>query len=370
MTSEDTHDCTIIDTLIKQNRNFAIWRIPGEHPHFVMQSSGSAHFFYDIKKLDEQCGFVIAPFHPSAERPIILIRPDINKIPLQTEDFFTVGESGLHDSEKDIPLPCNLKDNYMLTFERFIQPLREKKFEKLVLSRSQTFKREAGFSPATAFFNAMELYPYSYVYLCHTPETGTWLGSTPEIILSGENGKWQTVALAGTQPLLDGKLPEQWDEKNQEEQEIVSAYIRTQLHSLDIVTSESRPHPVQAGSLSHLRSDFSFAIPRDKNISDLLKSLHPTPAICGLPKEDSYRFILENEGYDRRYYSGFIGWLNPEERSDLYVNLRCMHIHPNYFTLYAGGGLLASSDPESEWLETEAKMQTMKRLFPILPLSL
>ena len=80
------------------------------------------------------------------------------------------------------------------------------------------------------------------------------------------------------------------------------------------------------------------------------------------------KFNLENEGYDRRYYSGFIGWLDPDGRTDLYVNLRCMHIEEEQLTLYAGGGLLASSELNDEWLETEKKLQTMRRI--IVPSSL
>ena len=200
------------------------------------------------------------------------------------------------------------------------------------------------------------------LFRSHTPETGTWLGGTPEIILSGEKGKWHTVALAGTQPLPNGELPIEWDDKNREEQEYVAFYIRKQLQALGIKPTETPPIPVRAGELSHLRSDFSFPLPDNKKLGELLKRLHPTPAVCGLPKEETYRFIRENEGYDRSYYSGFIGWLAPEGKSDLYVNLRCMNILPGSFVLYAGGGILASSEIESEWLETEAKMQTMKRL--------
>ena len=80
------------------------------------------------------------------------------------------------------------------------------------------------------------------------------------------------------------------------------------------------------------------------------------------PKEAAYRFILANEGYDRSYYSGFIGRLDPDGKTGLYVNLRCMHIGNDSLTLYAGGGLLPSSDLKDEWLETEKKMQTLKRL--------
>lgn len=361
MIPEEEHYNNKIDTLIRQDRSFAIWRIPGELPRFAMQASGSARVLYDIGKLDEQKGFVITPFCPSLETPIVLIEPDVfdleevNKVPDSTER----GKETLSSFYSD---NACLKQEYMQVFDCFTEPLRSKRFDKLVLSRSLTLQRPGNFSPGNAFYQACKRYTRSYVYLCHTPETGTWLGSTPEIILSGENGEWHTVALAGTQPLQNGELPTFWDEKNREEQGYVAAYIRNKLISLGIAPTETEPFAVRAGELSHLRSDFCFSIPDHKRLGDLLKCLHPTPAVCGLPKEETYRFILDNEGYDRRYYSGFIGWLDPEKRSDLYVNLRCMHIGSQCLTLYAGGGLLASSQPEEEWQETEDKLQTMRRL--------
>lgn len=160
-----------------------------------------------------------------------------------------------------------------------------------------------------------------------------------------------------------------WDEKNRKEQDYVASYIRRQLLSLGIHSTENGPYPAYAGALSHLKTDFRFSLKDNKGLGDLLKVLHPTPAVCGLPKEEAYRFILQNEGYDRRYYSGFIGWLDPEGRTDIYVNLRCMHIEDEQLTLYAGGGLLASSELNDEWLETEKKLQTIKRLIATPPLN-
>lgn len=371
MTPDELRICNVVDTLINKNRSFALWRIPGESPRFAMQTSGSARLLYHIEELDEQSGFVIAPFHVSKQHPIVLIRPDIQELPPDEETTVSClwdkspmpAEQDFHHNETHVPFLENPKEDYARRFNTFIEPLRRKQFEKLVLSRSQTIPAgKADFSPAAAFLKAIGRYKYSYVYLCHTPETGTWLGCTPEIILSGEKGEWHTVALAGTQPLQNGDLPTEWDDKNREEQEYVALYIRKQLQALGIKPTETPPTPVRAGELSHLRSDFSFPLPDNKKLGELLKRLHPTPAVCGLPKEETYRFIRENEGYDRSYYSGFIGWLAPEGKSDLYVNLRCMNILPGSFVLYAGGGILASSEIESEWLETEAKMQTMKRL--------
>lgn len=362
MTTEEIKNCHLIDTFIRQNRSFALYRIPGETPRFVMQTSGSARLFYRIEELDGQRGFVIAPFRITGECPLLLIRPDCSRIPRQEEEFPVPEIRETRRGKISFSPEEKAKAFYASRFELFLRSLRKREAEKLVLSRHLTLHKSPDFSPAKTFYQASERYSYSYVYLFHTPQTGTWLGSTPEIILSGENGEWHTVALAGTQPLRNGELPQHWDEKNREEQQIVAAYIRTQLRSLGIEPEEEGPCSVRAGALSHLKSNFRFAIPDQRKLGDLLKYLHPTPAVCGRPKEESYRFILENEGYDRRYYSGFIGWLEPEGKSDLYVNLRCMHIGQEALTLYAGGGLLASSTLEDEWQETEAKLQTMRSL--------
>ena len=225
--------------------------------------------------------------------------------------------------------------------------------------------RPAGVSIGEAFRRAVERYIYSYVYLCHTPATGTWMGSTPEILLAGRHGAWQTVALAGTQRLDHGRVPTEWDAKNRREQQLVADYIHAQLRTLGIGARTVGPYPARAGELSHLKTEFHFSLPDERRIGEVLDLLHPTPAVCGLPKEKAYDFILRHEGYDRAYYSGFVGLLDPEGETSLYVNLRCVHIQPSKFTFYAGGGLLASSSLDEEWRETGDKMGTMGRTVAI-----
>lgn len=379
-----------------------------------MQRAGHASLFYRMEDLNEQKGFVIAPFRISRRHPIVLIRADESEVCTLGEPqppscgcagwrTFGAGEEAgdgadktfggqkenecagregfvdhsrtdagkalAAEAERPAPSPAEFRDNalYAISFRVFTEPLVKGEIDKLVLSRQQQLPRPAGFSPAVAFLRACRRYTHSYVYLCHTPQTGTWLGSTPEIILSGKNGAWQTVALAGTQRFSKGMHLDSWDEKNRKEQQIVAAYIRHQLDTLGIRAAENGPYPAKAGELAHLKSEFRFALSGRPRLGDLLGLLHPTPAVCGLPKEKAYRFILDKEGYERSYYSGFIGWMDPGGETDLYVNLRCTHIGPVSFTLYAGGGLLASSRQEEEWQETEDKLQTMKAvLFPIL----
>jgi len=94
--------------------------------------------------------------------------------------------------------------------------------------------------------------------------------------------------------------------------------------------------------------------------------LHPTPAVCGLPKNEAKSFILENENYDRKYYTGFLGELNSDvngiNTSSLYVNLRCMEIAKDEAIIYVGGGITKDSIPEKEWEETVRKTATMKKV--------
>ena len=124
---------------------------------------------------------------------------------------------------------------------------------------------------------------------------------------------------------------------------------------------EEGPRTVRAANLVHLRSDFTFKLADNNKIGDLLQALHPTPAVCGLPKREAFKFIVKNEHTPRRYYSGFMGPVAQED-THLYVSLRCMNIDGDVCHLYAGGGLLKDSVEEQEWLETEAKMETMKKL--------
>ena len=192
--------------------------------------------------------------------------------------------------------------------------------------------------------------------------------ATPEILLQNNGNTWQTMALAGTL-----KLPEQtsamtldglaWGKKERAEQQLVTDYIAESLQALGIRYTVTPPYTVRAGALAHLRSDFSFALDSSKLLGNLLDALHPTPAVCGLPKQEARAFILENEGCSRRYYSGFAGTLNmPALGTHLFVTLRCACIAPQSVVCYAGGGLLAASNEEKEWQETQAKLQTIQVL--------
>ncbi len=367
----DLFTATYIDHLIARQVSFAFYRLPWKtEPEYKIQYEGGPEIVEKLEELNGKTGFVIAPFNNTRETPLVLIKPDLEGKGWKTfqEEIEKIFPDGLVDGEVSFPetpwkeSTYTDKERYLEAFNGFIVPLKQKKFEKLVLSRPAYFSRKEDFSVTDAFIQACNRYPRAFVYLCYTPQTGTWLGSTPEILLSGDRKRWHTIALAGTMPQESGKSAHSWSVKNKKEQAVVADYIRRQLKQSGIEPVEDGPYTVQAGPLVHLRSDFCFTLPDNNRLGELLALLYPTPAVCGLPKEAAFEFILEREGYNRKYYSGFIGWLAPESRSEIYVNLRCMEIKENILTLYAGSGIMPDSDAASEWEETEEKMRTMKAL--------
>ncbi len=356
---------TLIDALTRSRLSFALYRLPWtDECHFVLQTAGEVEQLDDLHALNGRSGFVIAPFCLSERHPLVVIRPDVTALGWEEigERLHVCTHLSLTDSSHPFGMTTNNRTAYTEAFDRFIAPLQEQRFQKLVLSRAATQALSEDFSPLQAFVRACNSYPRMMISLCHTPVTGTWLGSTPEILLSGHDKEWNTVALAGTMPIENEVIPQEWSRKNREEQAYVADYIRRILHKFAHKPTEKGPYTARAGQLVHLKTDFHFQLKNAEKLGDLLQALHPTPAVCGLPKEEAFRFITENEGYDRSYYSGFIGWLDPKGHTDLYVNLRCMQLTDTEAILYAGGGILASSEAEAEWEETQEKMKTMIKI--------
>ena len=338
---------------------FAVYRLPHEkHATLIRQTEGNPLELLSCGELNGQQGFVVAPFEVKASQPILLIRPDI--IETIDLDISTGGHQDIGRRKSEISL------YYKIDFANYHSQLELGTFQKIVLARCADEKMTEKVDPMTLFYKACELYPRLFIALVDTPQSGCWLTATPEILLEGTGQDWRTIALAGTMKLEGDQLSGEgetvrWSTKNIQEQRIVATYITECLEQFTGDFREEGPRTVRAANLVHLRSDFTFKLEDHGHIGDLLQTLHPTPAVCGLPKREAFQFIIGNEHTPRRYYSGFMGPLSTEE-THLYVSLRCMNIEGDTCHLYAGGGLLKDSTEEQEWLETEAKLETMRRI--------
>ena len=342
---------------------FAFYRLPYKQNYtLVMQNDDDPEKLYSVDELNGKAGFVIAPFAPSETCPILLMRPDVVKT-------FKIKPSEIQDLK--IPYqPSEPTHEYAEDFDYFHEQITNGNFDKIVLARrSRVESTEAYRLKAEDLFKkACQMYPRLFIALVSTTQSGTWLMATPEILLCGNGSEYKTMALAGTQPAPASSIVSdqpvegvEWEKKDQEEQQYVSDYIEDIISEFTEHYSKKGPFTTMAAQLYHLRTDFVFRLDDTDCLGDVLDELFPTPAICGIPKEETRQFIIDNESINRKYYSGFVGPLKPSGETHLYVSLRCMNIHQGgKFDLYAGGGLLEESDMRKEWEETEAKMNTMR----------
>ncbi|WP_031525504.1 chorismate-binding protein [Dyadobacter crusticola] len=266
------------------------------------------------------------------------------------------------------------KLRFQRTVELAVAAIRQNQFKKVVLSRTKDLSYSDHFQPANAFCELSKIYPHAFVSLVNLPEENEiWLGASPELLVQQQaNGFFKTMSLAGTQKArthsgeLIPRYDIRWGEKEIEEHALVSRYIVECFKKIRLREYlETGPKTVLAGNLYHLRTDFEV----DTNAVNfpelgpvMLKLLHPTSAVCGVPKEPSLEFLLSIEGYDRSFYSGFLGPVQVGENTSLFVNLRNVRFKNGKATFFAGAGITGDSIPEQEWEETELKCDTLLRV--------
>lgn len=354
---------------------FAYYRFPYEQRvTYVAQHEGEPEILSSVAQLNGREGFVIAPFQPSDECPVVLIHPDERRVILLNGENNSEGgldeNGGLSGKKPDGGLDENEglkgnensdeKEGYVRDFGCFHEQLQRGEFRKIVLARRSV--QTTRLSAEALFAKACRMYPRLFVALVCSEASGMWLMATPEVLLQGSEGEYHTMSLAGTQKT---EAPEAlvWPQKDREEQQYVTDYIEACIRTFSDDCCLYGPYTMKAAHLCHLRTDIHFRLPSDDVLGDVLEALYPTPAVCGIPKEPARRFILCHEQEPRRYYSGFVGMLSPRSDTHLFVSLRCMRLLPDGICeLYAGGGLLKESEMEKEWRETEVKMQTMMEL--------
>jgi isochorismate synthase len=347
-----------INSYLEKNIPFALFRAPNEAMRFVAQLSSlapNADF--------EATGFHFAPFSKREKVPHLVIQNEVdvflengNSIPnpsiskLTPNPFF---QKKSRETIVDFP-------TYKNHIQAYLDFFKTQKIQKAIYSRIKKTELPEDFDLVTFFEEIEKAYPRAMVYVANLPGDGLWVGASPEKLVRYKNGTAKTVALAGTQRILDEQNIDKltWGEKEMEEHGMVVDYIFKEIksHNLQII-DRSETYTSQAGVMAHLKQRFEFKITKAQ-LPQFIQDLHPTPAVCGLPKEKALDLIYKTEPYDREYYAGYLGMVE-ENTIDFYVNLRCMKIEKNAALLFVGGGITANSDAKKEWEETELKAETL-----------
>ncbi|MGP8215843.1 MAG: chorismate-binding protein [Bacteroidia bacterium] len=336
-----------IDSCIKQGLPFVFYRLPESIDiHFMGEAIQNNNIF------PEGSGFIFKPFQPITDSPEYFIRndfhflgeiDDFDSIRFRIEDVCGRNSTAIQITKKD----------YCKQIEKAVSAIKTGKFAKVILSRVEEVKNIET-EPLKIFAGLCKKYNSAFISLVVIPGITAWLTASPELLVSLKGDFIRTVSLAGTKP---SGMSLSWEDKEKTEQQIVTDYIEGILkkHCVDI--SISGPESVIAGNVMHLKTEFNAVL--TSGLKQLVNDLHPTPAICGMPKDKALEFINSTELHQRKYYAGYIGPYNMDGKTELFVNLRCAELMPGKANLYIGGGITADSDPEKEWKETVMKAQTL-----------
>ncbi|WP_430809602.1 MULTISPECIES: chorismate-binding protein [unclassified Carboxylicivirga] len=264
----------------------------------------------------------------------------------------------LFKTEKNrAPQKADDYSDYVAHFDKMHNAITNNQLSKVILSRTVKGPHLPSNSVPRVFEALRQKYPHAFVYAISTPNGGTWMGAGPELLLKHDGQRLSTVSLAGTLPNTPSA---KWSEKELKEQGLVTEFIENVLihHQVDSIEYKNA-ETISAGQVKHLCSRFQFEMQKTNgNHIGILYDLHPTPAVCGLPKENAFNLITDTEQHERRYYAGFLGPVK-NGHYEFYVNIRCLSLTEDATCLYVGGGLTIDSVAEKEWQETALKAETL-----------
>jgi len=342
-----------IEESYKRNLPFVAYRKPNSAAlSSLFMNTDELHFSSEFT----ESGFVFSPFD-SKENTILF--------PLKNAEFITkkisYDDSFIsNDSFANANTSYGEREKHICVVEKALDKINYNELKKVVVSRKEEVIL-ASFDLLVTFKKLLKKYTNAFVYVWYHPKVGLWFGASPETLLSISDCNFKTMSLAGTQVYKANEVV--WKKKEREEQQLVTSFIENQLETISKNLSTDKTETIKAGNLLHLKTSVKGTLNTSSSLKELIRALHPTPAVCGLPRESAKTFIQQNENYKRTFYTGFLGELNiKNQNSSLFVNLRCMCIEGEIALVYVGGGITKDSNAKKEWEETIAKSKTMKKV--------
>ncbi|WP_185873176.1 chorismate-binding protein [Blattabacterium cuenoti] len=342
----------IVNNYIKNN-NFAIFRKPNEDKIF---------FYSDNRKISNNY-FIIKDF--LQKRTIKIYTNNIFYVKINSKKNLNNGIYSFF-STKDFT-----KKNFSLFYKKLIEKsisyIKGNFFKKVVVSKNLIISL-GKIDLIKTFKNLIFSHINNLVSLWYNNNNNEfWIGSTPELLMKYKNKKLKTMALAGTIWKNDNKLINKWTYKEINEHEIVIQHINDSLKKYNVNFLIYKTKTISIDDLFHLKTNILIEFKEKIKYNEILKNLYPTPSICGLPIKKSMDFIVKNENYERSFYTGYIGIVNDDYNVELYLNLRCSKIlyKKKKIVLYAGSGIIESSNIYREYIETDKKIKNILSNFII-----
>lgn len=244
-----------------------------------------------------------------------------------------------------------------------ISHIRDGDLEKAVLARDAIAEADSPIDVRVLLERLRRRFPS-----CFTFSVDGMVGATPELLLRREGERLSSLVLAGTRPRgedqeRDRALGEDLlaSAKDDQEHHLAVESARVALAPLvEELDVPETPDLLQLANVQHLATHVGARFAEGVSALDAVAALHPTAAVGGTPTEAAMRLIAETEGLDRGGYAGPVGWVDGDGNAEWGIALRCAHVEGARARLFAGGGIVAGSDPEAELAETESKFRVIR----------
>lgn len=247
-----------------------------------------------------------------------------------------------------------------------LESIHQRAFHKIVLSHAVDVCSPLDFERTYSLNNLRQLYPDCYVFSVSNGQGQSFIGASPERLVRLKDHQLLTDALAGSAPrgqtayedahFANGLLN---STKEIHEHQVVIDFIKRQLAELGLEPTQLPLRLLQLSNIQHLHTPIRAAVPAQIHLLDILQTLHPTPAVAGMPREIACEQILRYETFERSLYAAPIGWVNYQGEGEFAVGIRSALLDGCHARLFAGAGIVAGSDPERELAEVQLKLQAL-----------
>jgi isochorismate synthase len=357
----------ILKVCFEQNVPFVSYSLPNSGMRITLiQYRTFPRVIQSFSDIHKWKGFIIAPFDGKGDLPAFILEPDeIISGHVSEELLRQIKNSATshHNFKVAENYYSTDKDDFINQISYIKKEIDKGLFNKVVLSRIKVEPNLGDMDCSAIFEGILSKYPSAFRYIFNIPGIGCWMGASPEPFILDNENSIEITALAGTQKLNGIPLQNiEWNTKELTEQQFVTQYIVDALHKFKISDyTLDGPFSYGASNVVHLKSVFHLNAESIKyNLGEFIEELHPSPSVAGTPKVKAISLINELEQHTREYYTGFLGPVNIDYQTGLFVNLRCMKLTGNASILYAGAGITKDSNAELEWEETNQKLHAMQ----------
>lgn len=261
------------------------------------------------------------------------------------------------------------RDRWMAAVEETLAAIRGGRVSKAVLARTRDVELARGVPPVEVLLALWNQHHRTHAFLFEPRPGALLLGAAPEALATLRDGTVTSTAVAGSarrgeDPSEDETLARALLEsrKDMAEHRVVVEDMVARLTPLaGPVTAQEEPHVLALARIQHLETELEARAPEGLSVLELVEALHPTPAVCGVPRDQALQFLVETEPFHRGWYAGPVGWFDTEGEGHFVPALRTAVGDGRRWRLFAGAGIVEGSEPAAEWEETGIKFVPVLR---------